>query len=63
MERPYVLLNIIYSIKGPLVDKNFVIYCNTGPDEYILYNNENIWYTIFSPITCNRKLKIVSCEE
>jgi len=38
MERPYVLLNIIYSIKGPLVDKNLVIYYAIGPPEYILYN-------------------------
>jgi len=63
MERPYVLLNIIYSIKGPLVDKNCVIYYAIGPAEYILYNIENIWYTIFSLITCNRKTKIVCCKE
>jgi len=36
MERPYVLLNIIYSIMRPLVDKNFIIYYTIGPDEYIL---------------------------
>jgi len=35
MVRLYVLLNIIYQIKRPLVDKNFVIYYAFGPAEYI----------------------------